>query len=278
MRLCPKPTAGLLAVLIGCSAGSASQVPPKTRYEAIPERNPFGLKPIPVLTQPPVDPPAIPKLTLAGISTISFDHPKAILKALMPPEKAGGPSKEESFILAEGQREGGIEVLRIDDKAETVAVNNFGNQMTLKFEKNQEKNAGGGAPAAGIPVPSAGAIANPGVRPGFRSIPTRLPRGQAQGASVSSMMPPVPSTTAPSSIPSPTGYVTPNVSATTATTAQVQGQLTPEEQSFLNQVEAAVQKPASTVTPIAPPLPGKVLTVPLPQETYLPKKVPILPQ
>src|SRR5690242_1103292 len=99
-----------------CTATSAITVDSNNRYESITDRNVFGLKPPP----PPPDPEAAKappvKITLTGITTIIGK--RALLKTPPPPSKPGETSKgEQSYILAEGQREGDIEVLEIDEKA-----------------------------------------------------------------------------------------------------------------------------------------------------------------
>jgi hypothetical protein len=104
-------------------------------------------------------------VVLAGIWNIGTK--RAILKATLPakPAEAGKPaqpSKEESFMLAAGQREGDIEVLEIDEKAGTVKVNDYGDIVTLNFSDNGVKLAatpalpgvpGAPNPIGGIPQP-----------------------------------------------------------------------------------------------------------------------------
>jgi hypothetical protein len=73
------------------------------------------------------------KVHLTGITTI-FRGKRALLKVDFPakfPEKA----KQESYILAEGQRDGPIEVLEINDKKAEVKLVNSGAVSTITFDK-----------------------------------------------------------------------------------------------------------------------------------------------
>src|SRR5258708_30320869 len=80
-----------------------------------------------------------------------------------PPE----PAKEQSLILTEGQREGDIEVLQIDEKNFVVKVNTFGTDQELKIEAPKS----GGAPAPGAPGP-VGFMPPPPVQLGYTAPPT----------------------------------------------------------------------------------------------------------
>jgi hypothetical protein len=128
-------------------------------YQGIVERNVFGLKP----PAPPPDPesskPPPPKIFLTGITTI-LGNKRALMKMTPPVTKPGEQPKEQSFTLAEGERDGGLEVLEIDEKAGTVKVNNYGTVATIDFESNGVKAAP--TPAA-VPMPGM----PPGMRPGL---------------------------------------------------------------------------------------------------------------
>ena len=79
-------------------------------YQGIVDRNVFGLKPPPPPNKgPATDTPPPPKITLTGITTIF--HDKRALMTVAMPAKPPEPAKQQSFILAEHQREGEIEVL-----------------------------------------------------------------------------------------------------------------------------------------------------------------------
>ena len=70
---------------------------------------------------------------LTGITTI-LGNKRALLKVQFPP-KPPQPAKEQSYILTEGQRDGSIEVLEINEKTASVKVDNSGTVMEITFEK-----------------------------------------------------------------------------------------------------------------------------------------------
>ena len=136
-----------LAGLALCTPGSAVAVDATgSPYQGIVDRNVFGLKPPPPPPDPEANKPPPPKIFLTGITTI-LGNKRALLKAT-PPAKPGEPAKEQFYTLGEGQREGEIEVLEIDEKAGTVKVNDYGTIATLDFDKDGVKVAGGVAPGA----------------------------------------------------------------------------------------------------------------------------------
>ena len=164
-----------LALCAGARAIVADS--PANPYQGIVDRNVFGLKPPPPPskgTEPDKPPP--PKITLTGITTIF--HDKRALMTVAMPARPPEAAKQQSFILAEHQREGDIEVLEIDVKAGDVKVNNFGTVVTLNLEKDGAKLPSGPAPApvmAGAqPSPGGGPGAVPGGSPaGMKAIPLR---------------------------------------------------------------------------------------------------------
>jgi hypothetical protein len=142
-------------------------------YAAIAERNVFNLRPPPSATPPEPPPPPVPKITLTGITTILGDK-RALFKVQeqgTPPARA---AKEESYILAEGQRDGDVEVLAIDEAAGAVKVNNHGTVQELTLDKDGAK-----LPkiplAAGIsPAPAASAQNPAAPAPPGKAIPPRM--------------------------------------------------------------------------------------------------------
>ena len=162
-------------------------------YQSIIDRNVFSLKPPP----PPPDPsevnkPQVLKITLTGITTI-LGNKRVLMKTAPPPGKPGeAPKTEQSYILTEGQREGDIEVIAIDDKAGSVKVNNGGTVQTLTFEKDGAKLPSTPAPAApGIPgaphipgLPVARPVLGAPQTPSFQ-LPARTPRLLPPGAQAS---------------------------------------------------------------------------------------------
>src|SRR5438445_5556396 len=109
--------AGSLALAIGTRA-AVNETDASNPFSAIVERNVFALKdppPPPPLEVKTNTPP--PNIRLTGITTIFGTSNK---RALFMVQEIGIPGKpigkEESYILTEGQRQGAIEVLEIDEK------------------------------------------------------------------------------------------------------------------------------------------------------------------
>jgi hypothetical protein len=121
----------LLSAFPVCSANS-------NPYNGIVDRNVFSLKPKLIQEELPKEQPKPPvKLTLTGITTI-LGNKRVLLSAQIParpPEQA----KTENYMLTEGQRDGGVEVISIDEKGGKVVVNNNGITETLDFVNNGAK-------------------------------------------------------------------------------------------------------------------------------------------
>src|SRR6185369_824073 len=122
----------VLSTFIVCSAAIAIGADSGNPYQAIVDRNVFGLKPPPPPGKPEEKKVDLPPITLTGITTILGNK-----RALMNVQSPGKPP--HSLILAEGQREGEIEVLEIDEKGGNVKVNQSGTVVPLNFEKNGAK-------------------------------------------------------------------------------------------------------------------------------------------
>jgi hypothetical protein len=191
----------LLGMLISWGASVCFIAAADNPYDSIVERNVFGLKSPPPPPPPPDNKPPPPKVTLTGITTM-FGNKRALLKVQMP-ARPQEPAHEQSFILAEGERDGDIEVVEIDDTAGTIKVNNFGTLMTVAFDKESNKAPGGAAPGAQVPPvnpfarpqvnpmnpgpgqPAVAIPAAPGAASGIKPVPIRPhlpmpPGGQAQ--------------------------------------------------------------------------------------------------
>src|SRR6516162_8606332 len=118
-----------LSAVISCSfllLLAPAQAITDTPYQAIVDRNVFSLKPPPPppVNNPDANKPPPPPITLTGITTI-LGSKRAFMSVNMP-AKPPEPAKVQSFMLSEGQRDGDIEVLEIDEKAGMVKVNEFG--------------------------------------------------------------------------------------------------------------------------------------------------------
>jgi len=256
--------------LVGLSPFLAAQalVPGSSQdhYQNIPERNLFALRPPPQVRNEPI-PPQLTKILLTGITTILGDK-RALMKTLLPPGKPGDQAKEQSLILKEGQREGEIEVVAIDDKAGSVKVNNSGTVMVLTFEKDGVKlptaPPGPGAPTT-LPSPTNGQPMraalqpNPSFAPGgmngsskFRALPTRNLRSSPPGGiGPTTGAEGAPSGTAGETVAPPTGTPT-----GLAPAASLPSDLTAEEQAIIQDL----QRQAGQQSTALPPLPSPAAT------------------
>jgi hypothetical protein len=146
--------AGGLALNAGLHADNVAF--PDNPYAAIVVRNVFGLNPPP----PPVDPNAPPpepevKITANGIMAI-MGQAEALYKTTV----AGKP--DQSYMLAEGQREDDIEVVKIDEKARSVTFNNHGVVQEIPLANTTDSGKGGSSAqrgpifgsVPGIPLPA----------------------------------------------------------------------------------------------------------------------------
>jgi hypothetical protein len=149
-----------------------------TPYQGIVDRNVFALKPpppppvaVPPAPPAPKPPPAI-KITPIGIMAGFGFAPRALFKTPAPPPKPGappGPGGEQSYMLAVGQAQDGIEVLEINTKERTIKVRNAGEEQLLSLDKDAPKMA------AATPVGVPGVPALPGGQPGLPGVPNLAP-------------------------------------------------------------------------------------------------------
>ena len=281
---------GLMSVLCGfvyfvvlmCAAATATAADAAANpYQGIVERNVFGLKPPPPPPDPESTKPPPPKIFLTGITTI-LGKKRALLKFTPPVTKPGEQPKEQACTLGEGQGEGGLEVLEIDEKAGTVKVSNYGTVATLDFESNGVKTAPGAAPPGmppgmppamrpGMPIP--GAMGAPGM--GGAPMPTRQLRVPGAGASVT------PQATGRAGLPGINTGVNPSVAAQAA---EPQGSSSLEENLLMLEVNRIKNQPLVDAK-LMPPLPTHPLseemrtaiTGPEPAPTPAPTPAPVLP-
>ena len=165
----------ILSSLLLCGGAQAITDDSANPYQGIVDRNVFGLKPPTPQAKIEDKKTDLPPIILTGITTILGN--KRVLMNVQPPGKP-----VQSFILTEGQRDGEIEVLEIDEKAGSVKVSQSGTIVPLTFEKNGAKlPASVAPPAPGVPTPAtqllganASLYAPPGgAPPGIRSMPNR---------------------------------------------------------------------------------------------------------
>jgi len=147
------------------SAPEEDSLPPNP-YQAIIDRNPFGLKPPPLPPEPPQPPAAAQAppsaLKLSGITTLLSGK-----KAMFVLQEPGKPVVY-SDLLREGEKDRAItnlEVLHIDERAGTVQVKFGGKDLAMDFKSNGLQIAvGPAAPPPGAPGgPGAPTLARPGV-------------------------------------------------------------------------------------------------------------------
>ena len=102
---------------------------PQFPYVGIVRNNAFRLRPVQIEHAEQRLP--LPKVSLKGIITVLAEK-RALLKVEYP-TNTGSATKEESFILSEGQRAGPLEVLSVDEIQATVRVKVSGTPTLLTF-------------------------------------------------------------------------------------------------------------------------------------------------
>jgi hypothetical protein len=157
-------------------------------YDAIWLRNVFDLKPPP----PPVvelaktnEPP--PNVHLTGITTI-FGNPRALFMVQKKQEPGKPPSKEESYILREGQRQDVLEVLQINPTAQTVKIKVDDVVSTITFETNHPSGPGASNMAGGA-APHQNYERPPGLEHAFRNNPGMALPGRSMRSAENSYAP-----------------------------------------------------------------------------------------
>ena len=140
--------AGAAAAAAADTAAPSATSPtlPDVPYATIIARNMFGLVPIPKedpdANKPPVEPP--PKITPTGIMTI-FNKDQAIFKVANKP-KPGQQPKDDSYVLAEGDMQDEITVVKINHVDGIITFNNHGTIQDLPLVPAKD---GGGGPGPG---------------------------------------------------------------------------------------------------------------------------------
>ena len=170
---------GLLggAIVAGFSLGAFAEVK-ENPYQVILERNPFGLRPIPIIEPPkPPEPPAPPPLEikLTGITTLG-GPPRVFLEFTDPQtKKVDRPSPmNEGEIYKDN-----ITIVSIDAENQVVKLRVGDKERTLDFDHDGIK--AGGASVAGAPVPHPGLPINPAVPPPLTSFPGTAAAGAGAG-------------------------------------------------------------------------------------------------
>ncbi|MDB6122237.1 MAG: hypothetical protein JWQ71_1230 [Pedosphaera sp.] len=150
-------------------------------FKVIVERNVFDLRPPPPPASATASNTPPPNVKLTGIATI-LGKKQALFMVQEAATPGKGPNKELSYILTEGQREGAVEVVEINEKANTVRIKNDGNISLLTFETPKLPTAAAMPTSLGLGAPNAG-----GARPNYvtpqttGTIPAPTGYGQAAG-------------------------------------------------------------------------------------------------
>jgi hypothetical protein len=156
-----------LLVCLSARADADTAVAPSNPYLAISDRNVFALVPIPVVTNiveaAPKDPP--PKITPNGIMSL-FGQLQVLFKVAVP-AKAGQPAKEDSYVMAAGERQNDIEVVSIDQPRAIIKFINHGVPQELPLTDAPKLTgpaagpggSSGGGMTGGVPPPPGGSSA-----------------------------------------------------------------------------------------------------------------------
>jgi len=136
-------------------------------YAGIVDRNVFALKPKPIVPTGPAT-PELPPQKVIPLGIVNANGKKQVLWKTTIPARPGEPAKEKSFMTSEGEREGEIEILEIqNDPAGTIKIMNSGKPVTLTLKDDAPKPTGGAGAVPGAPP---GAPSIPGV-PGLPVVP-----------------------------------------------------------------------------------------------------------
>jgi hypothetical protein len=254
----------MVSLVLGCELRAIGADADANPYQGIVDRNVFGLKPPPppVQTAPPKPPPV--KITLTGITTI-LGNKRVLMKAPVTGAKPGAPT-EQSYILAEGQRDGDIEVLQIDEKKGEVKINNAGEIVTLDWESNGIKGAGGGAPGpapGGAPVPM-NPFAPPGSS-GMNPMPSRALRLPGSAANSGGGLGVVSSAPAETSVVSAGGVQQPGTSAPRIQASELAALWAARGAQTKKHVDEIPLPPPSDLPPVPQAQPGTGAGFPAPQ-------------
>lgn len=160
----------VLAFAFGVEPGLGATASDNPYADTIVGRNVFSLKSPPPPPNPEdlikKDPP--PKILLQGLTTGLVG--RRVLFKVQFPAKPGQPAKEESFVLSEGERQGEIEVLEINEKTEPAVVkfNNHGTIEPLNMKEHVAKATAVAPPPPGLPQPGRPVL--PGIPPPIAAV------------------------------------------------------------------------------------------------------------
>ena len=260
---------GITAFVLS-GAGHACRADDENPYHAIVDRNVFDLK-APPPPAPPKEteaPKPPPNIKFTGTTSI-FGKTRALFmvqEAATPGKPgAGGPPKEESVILKVGDRQGGLELLEVDEEKGTAKIKNNGEEVVLTLPLGPA--AGGGAPppggAPGIPH-NPGPGGQPGIIPnqnlGGQFRPPTFIQPQAigtPGTTMGSGLNPAISTPSASAMGLDAGLGgIPGRDLRTAAAQQPAGPASIEEAALLLEANRKFHANNPNMPPLPPPMPG----------------------
>ena len=188
------------AAFIASAADAGDLAAAANPYTTISERNVFALVPIPVVSNDPVAPPKDPppKITPNGIISL-FGKVEVLFKVALKPT-AAQPAKEASYVMAEGERQDDIEVVKIDQPEAMITFRNHGELQELpladapKLTTPAVTGAVGGAAVGGtvggVPlVPSSRVAAAAAARALQGRASSETPRASAAAATAATTVP-----------------------------------------------------------------------------------------
>jgi hypothetical protein len=114
-------------------------------YQVIVQRNVFDLHAPAAKLDPEPPAPLAANIKLTGVATI-LGFRQALLLVQEPSVPGKPPAKEESYILNEGQRQGPIHLLEVNEKAGTVKIDNDGKISVIALEVPKPVNSASLAP------------------------------------------------------------------------------------------------------------------------------------
>jgi hypothetical protein len=228
---------GFAGILVALSAEAVS---PDSSYRVIVDRNVFALQPLTKQTEIQVPSEPLAKIIPTGVTTV-LGRKLALFK-VQPAAKSPQGAKEEAFTLAEGERAGEIEVVRIDENAGVITFRNRGNLIALSLEKDGAK-----PPSTPAPPPGNPALANAPV-----NMPLPVPNAPAYHTNAALRNLPIRQPpTAPALQANPAVQVNP---AAPPAPQAAEKPLTPEEQIILMEIERERSK-GQVQNGALPPLP-----------------------
>ena len=170
-------TVGLTLIGLLMIGGAARGITPDSPananpYQGIVDRNVFGLRPPPPPQEAPPPPKPPVNITLTGITTL-MEKKRAFMSVTGSP-KPGAPAATTSYMLTEGERQGDIEIVQIDEKEGSVKLKQSDTPVTISFKENGVKGGPPPTAVAGQPNPGFQPF-TPAAFPGQKTIPNTIP-------------------------------------------------------------------------------------------------------